>query len=222
MKLALNPNYQLFESKGAAFCDDTQCIWTIASIDNTDLPAQGNLDGEGFVYALEWGDCVKIGRTKNLQQRVKHLAHNAKHYARVELSHVAYSTPHSNYCENETKLHHFFRAKRIGNGELFGLSFDHFLKQAPSLVFSKDVSAFTPNTVDLFESFERFEWEQQGLSFERFFTLIKHQGEPGFDIRHVLQEIRLDKNLSESQVSERLMQLYMNKSRGIAQCFAMR
>lgn len=221
MKLALNPNYQLFESKGAAFCEGTQSIWVVASINNAELPSQGGCEGQGFVYALEWGDCVKIGRTKNLQQRMKHLAHNAKNYARVELGRVAYSAPHSNYCESETKLHHFFKEKRIGDGELFRLSFDHFLRQAPNLIFSEVVSTSTPNTVDLLESFERFEWEQQGLSFERFFALIKHQGEPGFDLRSVLREIRLDKSLSESQVSERLMRLYMDKARGIAQCFAM-
>ena len=111
--------------------------WKITNADNYLGFPSPDEEKQGFVYALEYGDCVKIGRTQNLSERIHTLVYQAENYSRVIAKHVAYSISHSNYVSNENELHKFFKSKQVGKGELFAVSFEDFLKTVPKLKFEK-------------------------------------------------------------------------------------
>lgn len=81
----------------------------------------------GFFYVLEWDNLVKIGSTKNPYQRVMALRRNAEKYGKSKIGRVAFSKPHTNYKENEKKLHEKFSDCRKNDSELFNISFDEVM-----------------------------------------------------------------------------------------------
>ena len=94
---------------------------------------------QGIVYALEYGNCVKIGKTRNLAERIKTLTSQAKKYSLTNTGLVAYTEAHSNYSDNEKLLHHVFKDKRIDDGELFAIDLDYFIKHVPDISLRYDV-----------------------------------------------------------------------------------
>lgn len=78
----------------------------------------------GYVYAVEFGDHVKIGSTDNPINRINSLASMARNYCFAGIGRVALSPVHSNFRSNEMFLHAFFSENRIADGELFDVSFD--------------------------------------------------------------------------------------------------
>lgn len=94
----------------------------------------------GFFYILEYGKFVKIGSTKNPYQRLMALKRNAVNYGEWEIGKVAISIPHTNYVENEKKLHEHFKSKRKQGSELFDCRFDDVLNSVKAVVAYKDDS----------------------------------------------------------------------------------
>lgn len=94
----------------------------------------------GFFYILEYGKFVKIGSTKNPYQRLMALKRNAVNYGKWEIGKVAISIPHTNYVENEKKLHEHFKSKRKQGSELFDCRFDDVLNSVKAVVAYKDDS----------------------------------------------------------------------------------
>ena len=94
---------------------------------------------QGVVYALEYGDCIKIGKTQNLTERMKTLTSQAKKYSFTNTGLVAYTEVHSNYSDNEKLLHYVFKDKRIDNGELFVIDLEYFIKHVPYISLKHDV-----------------------------------------------------------------------------------
>lgn len=95
----------------------------------------------GYVYAVEFGDHVKIGSTDNPINRINSLASMARNYCFAGIGRVALSPVHSNFRTNEMILHAVFSEKRIADGELFDVSFD-------SAVEALSKSEFTIKEID--------------------------------------------------------------------------
>ncbi len=81
----------------------------------------------GVVYFLEYGDALKIGSTKLPYTRFSQLLQNAKNYANKSVGRFLITMPHTNYLENERKIHRYFHYSRSGNFELFSMCADDFL-----------------------------------------------------------------------------------------------
>ena len=62
-------------------------------------------DYVGFIYALEWDDTLKIGCAMYPYKRLIALKRQAEKYRKVELGNFVVSKEHTNYRENEKKLH---------------------------------------------------------------------------------------------------------------------
>ena len=94
----------------------------------------------GFFYILEYGKFAKIGSTKNPYQRLMALKRNAVNYGEWEIGKIVISIPHTNYDENEKKLHEHFKSKRKQGSELFDCKFEDVLNSVETVVTYKDDS----------------------------------------------------------------------------------
>lgn len=92
----------------------------------------------GFFYILEYGDLVKIGCTRKPYQRVMALKRNAENYGDLKLGKIALSIPHTNFADNEKKLHKKFSTYRKSGSELFDLGFQEIVSNVPDVVEYKD------------------------------------------------------------------------------------
>lgn len=106
----------------------------------------------GYVYALEYDNKIKIGKTKNIFQRMKTIKTYAEKYADIETGVFLYSLPHVNYHENEKILHDYFKDYRIEGTELFNLSILDFTKMVPKLNFDFDCQKIEKEN---FQSYEQ-------------------------------------------------------------------
>jgi hypothetical protein len=82
----------------------------------------------GVVYAVEYGDKLKIGYSTKPYTRIMVLKRNAEKYGNMALGRVCISSPHTNYREIESFLHGRFADLRIEGTELFNIKFDDFVK----------------------------------------------------------------------------------------------
>lgn len=92
----------------------------------------------GFFYVLEYGDWIKIGSTKSPYTRITTLKSNAEKYGNTTTGRIIISSPHTNYIDNEKKLHTFFSEYRKPGTELFNLSLDEALGEINNIVEYKD------------------------------------------------------------------------------------
>ena len=145
--------------------------WEITNSKNILGFPSSDIINQGFLYALEYGDYLKIGRTKNLAQRISFLTYQAINYSQTDTRRIAYSIQHSNYAQNENILHKFFKDKRVGKGELFSLTLDDFLASMPQLTFKKELSGDSDNdeVTDIVNWLLEADYEKiTGLPFETF------------------------------------------------------
>lgn len=89
----------------------------------------------GVVYALEYGDQIKIGSTNKPYERMRALTHNAQKYGDTKIGSVAFTTPHSNFRSNETLLHRKFASKRKEGTELFNITLEEAIKAFSGLEY---------------------------------------------------------------------------------------
>ena len=94
----------------------------------------------GFFYVLEYGDFVKIGSTKNPYQRLMALRRNAVNYGNSEIGRFAISIPHTNYVENERKMHEHFKNVRKQGSELFNCTLEEVANSIGDIVIYRDDS----------------------------------------------------------------------------------
>lgn len=88
------------------------------------------IDGSflGIFYALEWDDMLKLGQSSHPYTRIMAHKRNAENYGNVRLGRVAISCAHTNYRENELKLHTYFANQRVAGTEIFDISMDEFIE----------------------------------------------------------------------------------------------
>lgn len=92
---------------------------------------------KGYVYAVQYGEHVKIGYTTSPLSRIKQICSNAKNYSNIEIGKIAISPGHTNYVENEKMLHQVFRSKRV-RGELFDVDIENVIKAASTLEYKDE------------------------------------------------------------------------------------
>ena len=92
----------------------------------------------GFFYILEYGDLIKIGSTKSPYIRIMTLKRQAEKYGDKNVGRVAISIPHTNFTDNEKRLHIFFSEYRKSGTELFNLPFDNIVCEVNSVVEYED------------------------------------------------------------------------------------
>lgn len=103
------------------------------NIPEPEVPIAIDGDPRGYVYVLQVGKYIKIGRTKNIRKRMKTLCGITKNYSTQKPGKVYISVPHVNYAETENTLHHAFSKERYEDGEIFKLSYATFLDRCPDI-----------------------------------------------------------------------------------------
>lgn len=83
----------------------------------------------GFLYMVEVGDLVKIGKSINPYGRVANLRMVFENYGDKKIGLCAISEEHKNYTMNEKILHKYFAKDRIPKSELFKIDFHTSLKE---------------------------------------------------------------------------------------------
>ena len=92
----------------------------------------------GRVYAMEYGDFLKIGSSKKLTARIRALKKQCE-YASIQSGEVVFTSPHTNYKENEKLIHMACSEYRIGDTELYDLNIYDFI-EVVSKLHAKDDS----------------------------------------------------------------------------------
>lgn len=92
----------------------------------------------GWLYALEYGDLVKIGCTSSLSKRMRFLIHQGMDYADLPIGRLVISIPCVNYKDLESLLHRKFDSNRKQGTELFSISFDDVVKAMELLQYDQD------------------------------------------------------------------------------------
>ena len=113
--------------------------WGVLRSDDFSKFPMPDAENQGFVYALEYGEYIKIGQSRNLAKRMKSLISQAKKYSLTDTGRVAYTESHSNYSKNEAFLHSVFKDKRLENGELFAMNLEYFAMYLPNLSYEHNV-----------------------------------------------------------------------------------
>lgn len=78
----------------------------------------------GVVYALKYGNMVKIGSSKHPYKRFIALKSQAEKYGNIKVGDIAISGLHTNFRENEKVTHHKFQKFRREGTELFYIDFE--------------------------------------------------------------------------------------------------
>ena len=95
---------------------------------------------QGFFYVVEYGNFVKIGSSINPYNRYITLKKQAQ-YGQQKMGQIAISCSHTNFRQNEYKLHTYYSEARIEGTELFRLPFNRIIKECweiPEYVFDDD------------------------------------------------------------------------------------
>lgn len=92
-------------------------------------------DYYGLVYVMQWGNCVKVGCSHNIYSRLISLNQTAR-YGGKEVTRIAITPFHYNYCENEKAVHKLLDEYRVKGTELFNISFDFAVEIVNSLTLS--------------------------------------------------------------------------------------
>ncbi len=82
----------------------------------------------GIVYAIEYGDMLKIGHSSKPYSRIMALKRNAEKYGNLQIGRVCISQSHTNHKEVESFLHGVFSQYRKEGTELFQVKFDDFVR----------------------------------------------------------------------------------------------
>lgn len=90
---------------------------------------------KGWVYALEYGDMVKIGCSSKPSKRYAHLVHNGEDYAGLKMEKLAISNACVNFRQLEATLHNKFARFRKEGTELFNVPFDDIIKAFYDLAY---------------------------------------------------------------------------------------
>lgn len=107
----------------------------------------------GIVYALEFGDMLKIGHSIKPYCRMKQMKKTAE-YSGVRTGRMCISVAHTNHLQIEAELHAYFAPARKEGTELFNLHLDDFC------------SAIRPGKFEFLDESERI--EARGAAFIEF------------------------------------------------------
>ena len=92
----------------------------------------------GWVYALEFGDMIKIGCTHSPYKRLINLSHIGGDYSNLQIGRFVLSKPCVNYKSLEKELHKLFSEYRKNGTELFGISLERVISALNCLEYDTD------------------------------------------------------------------------------------
>lgn len=124
-------------------CEKTE-IWKILEIEKNNYNKH-----KGFVYVIDFGNCVKIGCTKKPYERLKHLCKMIEDYGSKKTIRFFVSDEHTNYRENESILHKLFGEERIIGTELFSVTFQEAVSMAENNIILKDETVILEEKSDI-------------------------------------------------------------------------
>lgn len=115
------------------------------AVSDVEHPRAGKYDGRlGVVYAVEFGDKVKVGCTTNIKRRMSHLRTTARGYALTDIGRIAFTDYCRNWYQCEKEAHTRLAKFRMGSTELFDVDFD----SACDVLRSLDVMTMTMEEID--------------------------------------------------------------------------
>lgn len=105
----------------------------------------------GYVYILEYGDFLKIGKSKNIYQRISALSHQGAKYSDLVIGDVAILPKCTNYGDIEKEVHRLLHSYAKEDTELFKIGFRDAIAiiQNSNLNF-KDESEYLNKRSDIF------------------------------------------------------------------------
>ena len=112
--------------------------WFVSKSVSRETPNEKRVSFKGYVYALEYGDMLKIGSTQNVRSRIQAISAQARKYSNIITGEFCFSEAHIEYRANERILHKAFADKRIKGTELFRMTLDDFLRNQPVITMSED------------------------------------------------------------------------------------
>lgn len=134
-----------------------RATWFVADSVNTETPKKCQSLYKGFVYAIEYGDVIKIGSTRNIRDRIQSISAHAKKYSNIRTGEFCFSEAHVEFRENERILHKAFSDKRIKSTELFHMTLEDFLRNQPAITMTEDDSTAREESINrlapLFQAF---------------------------------------------------------------------
>lgn len=116
-------------------------MWFVADEITSETPSEDEPSTFGFVYAIEYGDGIKIGSTKSVRNRLSNIISHAGLYSDIETGEFCFSEAHRNFRENERIIHKAFANRRLGKSERFQMTLDDFFKELPLIYFDMDRAA---------------------------------------------------------------------------------
>ena len=108
---------------------------------------EGRKNWCGVVYAIEFGDYVKVGCTTDIQRRIAALSNTARNYAMTSLGRIALTGFCSNWYECEAKAHETLADYRINDSEMFSVDFDVAVEALKQLHLNL-VKPITPQEIE--------------------------------------------------------------------------
>lgn len=121
--------------------------WFVAESDTqlNQPPFNKARDYLGFVYVVEYGSFIKIGKTQNPNKRMKSIKSVGRNYGDTAIGRILVSRPHTNFDENERIIHEALSHRRV-RGELFAMTMDEFMAGKFGLTFRDDVEMLRKRT----------------------------------------------------------------------------
>lgn len=117
-----------------------------------DLKIFKNNDFGGYVYIINFGDCIKIGSSINPRNRIRQVSSYLSSYAGFNKYSSCISRKHLNYRENEMFLHGKFDDFRINNTELFKVSYSEAVSALKELNYETDFDKYALEKEESFEN----------------------------------------------------------------------
>lgn len=112
---------------------------------------------KGVVYAVEYGNNIKIGYTTKPYSRYVTLKRNAEKYGAQRLGRICISECHTNYRENEKILHQYFLNFRVPETELFSITLEKFKSEYANvkLIFKDETNEITKRSEEFCEGMKK-------------------------------------------------------------------
>jgi hypothetical protein len=138
---------------------------------------EGRKNSCGVVYAVEFGDYVKVGCTTDIQHRIVALSNIARNYAMTSIGRIAITGFCSNWYECEAEAHATLADYRINDSEMFSVVFDVAVDALKQLHLNL-VSPITPQEIE-----ERKKSQELFVQkMNRIYGIDKHGVDHSFEV----------------------------------------
>lgn len=136
----------------------------------------------GSVYAIEYGEKVKIGSTTKPYERIRTVVRDIEGYANTKTGRVLVSKLHTNYRENEYFLHGKFSDFRIRNTESFNIKLEDVMNvfsneqldfKDESKKFDNDILSLLPRIRQMYGKTDQEEIKKENNDLKKVAKIMK-------------------------------------------------